>query len=137
MRIVPSAVFIAQLVYGINAADTSEVATMARTAVVGLALVLFTFCAFGAQVLPQQRNRGVDLAIRGKVVIGNGGDVGQRVEVRLEKTTMQVVQTTYTDGGGGFEFRHLPPRSHFRSVAADGYESARQPVAGFNKLGAS
>src|SRR2546427_4002649 len=102
MRIVPSAVFIAQLVYGINAADTSEVATMARTAVVGLALVLFTFCAFGAQVLPQQRNRGVDLAIRGKVVIGNGGGGGQRVEMRLGKTTMEGGQTTYNHRGRGF-----------------------------------
>src|SRR5438094_8882380 len=98
MRIVPSAVFIAQLVYGINAADTSEVATMARTAVVGLALVLFTFCAFGAQVLPQQRNRGVDLAICGKVVIGHGGYVGQRVAGTLELTTMQWVQIQYTAG---------------------------------------
>src|SRR5437773_11576472 len=137
MRIVPSAVFIAQLVYGINAADTSEVATMARTAVAVLALVLFTFCAFDAQVIPQQRNRGVDLAIRGKVVIGNGGDVGQRVEVRVKTTTMQLVQTTYTDGGGGFEFRHLAPGSYFIAVSADGYESARQQVEVFNNFGAS
>ena len=112
IRIVPSAAFIAQLVYGINAADTSEGTTMSRTAVVLSALLLLTCSASGlSQIGQQQRNRGDELAIRGKIVIGSSGDVDQRVEVRLEKTTMQMVQTTYSDSAGGFEFRSVVVRS--------------------------
>lgn len=57
---------------------------MARAAAVVSAFLLITFSGFG-QGLPQQRNRGADLTIRGKVVVGNSRDADQRVEVRLEE----------------------------------------------------
>jgi len=109
---------------------------MARAAAVVSAFLLFTFSGFG-QGLAQQRNRGADLTIRGKVIVGNSRDADQRVEVRLEKATMQAIQTTYTDGAGSFEFRSLAPGCSFMSVAADGYESARPQVEVFNNFGAS
>ena len=110
---------------------------MDRTALVASAFLLLSFSASG-QVLPQQpRNRGADLAIRGKVIIGNSGDVDQRVEVRLEKATMQVIQTAYTDSAGGFEFRSLSPGSYYVSVTLDGYEPVRQQVEVFNNFGTS
>ena len=111
---------------------------MSRTAVVLSALLLLTFSASGlSQIGQQQRNRGDDLAIRGKIVIGSSGDVDQRVEVRLEKTTMQMVQTTYSDSAGGFEFRSVAPGSYFISVALDGYDPVRQQVEVFNNFGTS
>src|SRR5207237_5370867 len=89
------------------------------------------------QVPQQQRNRLDDLAIRGKLIISNSREADERVEVRLEKTTMQVIQTTYTDSAGGFEFRGLAPGSYFISISVEGYEPVHQQVEIFNSFGNS
>src|SRR5260370_40374299 len=95
---------------------------MVRRAVVLSAFLSVTISVFAQNSVPvQQRNRLDDLAVRGKLLTANGGDV-QRIEVRLEKSTMQVIQTAYTDGAGGFEFRGLAPGSYYISVTLDGYE---------------
>src|SRR5712691_4242875 len=111
---------------------------MARKAVVLSAFLLFTISAFAQNQLPQQqRNRLDDLAIRGKLIVANSRDADERVEVRLEKATMQVIQTTYTDSAGGFEFRGLAPGSYFISIAIEGYEPVHQQVEIFNSFGNS
>lgn len=84
---------------------------------------------------PQQRNRVDDYNIRGKVVIANQHDADQRIEVRLEKSALQMIQTTYTDSAGNFDFRNLAPGSYYVSVSLDGYEPVHQAVEIFNAFG--
>jgi tetratricopeptide (TPR) repeat protein len=91
-----------------------------------------------AQAPPnQQRNRVDDYNIRGKVVIPNQRESDQRIEVRLEKSALQVIQTTYTDSAGNFDFRNLAPGSYYVSVTLDGYEPVHQIVEVFNTFGNS
>jgi len=72
------------------------------------------FLFFGGLVLgqglpqQQQRPRPDNFGIRGKVIIGTGREGDMHIEVRLEKTLLQTISTTYTDGAGNFEFRSLP-----------------------------
>src|SRR5215475_3539309 len=83
----------------------------------------------------QNPQRRVESYIRGKVIIANNRDADQRIEVHLEKTTVQTLSTTYTDAAGNFEFRNLAPGSYFVSVDLEGYEPVRQSVDVFNNLG--
>ena len=71
------------------------------------ALISMSVFGFGQTPSNQQRNRIEEYSIRGKVVIPNQHDSDQRIEVRLEKSALQVIQTTYTDGSGNFDFRNL------------------------------
>jgi Flp pilus assembly protein TadD len=108
---------------------------MVRRAVVLSAFLSITISVFAQNSIPvQQRNRIDDLAIRGKLLIANSGDA-QRIEVRLEKSTTQVIQSTYTDSAGGFEFRGLAPGSYYISVTLEGYEPVHQQVEVFNSFG--
>jgi Flp pilus assembly protein TadD len=108
---------------------------MVRRAVVLSAFLSITISVFAQNSIPvQQRNRIDDLAIRGKLLIANSGDA-QRIEVRLERSTTQVIQTTYTDSAGGFEFRGLAPGSYYISVTLEGYEPVHQQVEVFNSFG--
>jgi tetratricopeptide (TPR) repeat protein len=98
-------------------------------------LVLLSIPAFAQTPLPSQgRNRTDDLAIRGKLIIASR-DADQRIEVRLEKSTMQVLQTAYTDSAGNFEFRGLGSGAYYISVNLEGYEPVRQQVEVFNNFG--
>jgi len=100
---------------------------------------VLAFCAFVSTSLLAQTNqnpqRRVETYIRGKVIVANNRDGDQRIEVRLEKTTVQVLQTTYTDAAGNFEFRNLAPGSYYVSVELEGYEPVRQTVDVFSNLG--
>src|SRR5439155_27263973 len=97
--------------------------------------VLTSAFAFGQTPPNQQRNRVEDYAIRGKIVIANQHDFDQRIEVRLEKSALQVIQTSYTDSSGNFEFRNLAPGSYYVAVTLEGYEPVHQLVEIFNTFG--
>ena len=77
-----------------------------------LIVVLASTLAYAQTPQNQQRNRVDDYAIRGKVVIPNQRDSDQRIEVKLEKSALQVIQTTYTDASGNFDFRNLAPGAY-------------------------
>ena len=99
------------------------------------------FCCFVSTSLlgqtTQNSQRRTDGYIRGKVIVANNRDADQRIEVRLEKTTVQLLMTTYTDAAGNFEFRNLAPGSYFVSVELEGYEPVRQTADVFNNLGSN
>ena len=83
----------------------------------------------------QQRNRIENYGIRGKIVIPNNRDADQRIEVRLEKSAFQVIQTAYTDASGNFDFRNLAPGAYYISITLEGYEPVHQMVEVFNSFG--
>ena len=90
---------------------------------------------FSGQAPNQQRNRVDDNNIRGKVVLPNNREEDQRIEVRLEKSELQVIQTTYTDAAGNFGFNNLAPGAYYVSVNVEGYEPVHQVVEIFNTFG--
>jgi predicted Zn-dependent protease len=100
---------------------------------------VLAFCSFISASLfgqtTQNPQRRVESYIRGKVIIANNRDADQRIEVHLEKTTVQTLSVTYTDAAGNFEFRNLAPGTYFVSVDLEGYEPVRQSVDVFNNLG--
>jgi len=111
---------------------------MLRKACLGAAVFVLASTFVFAQNPPgQQRNRIDDYAIRGKVVIPNQRDTDQRIEVKLEKSALQVIQTTYTDASGNFDFRNLAPGAYYVSVTLEGYEPVHQLVEIFNTFGNS
>src|SRR5712692_10982878 len=136
IRVVPIAAFIVQLVYGINAADASRPPRygMRANTLLLAAILSFNIPVF-AKTTPQQRGRADNLGVRGKLITPDHHDADQHVEVRLEKESMQVVQTAYTDGSGSFEFRNLPPGTYFISVNLDGYQPVHQQVDVMNGFG--
>src|SRR5262245_34741579 len=101
------------------------------------AFILTSAFGFGQTPANQQRNRIEDYSIRGKLVIQNQHDLDQRIEVRLEKSALQVIQTTYTDASGNFDFRNLSPGAYYVSVNLEGYEPVRQLVEIYNTFGNS
>ena len=111
---------------------------MLRTACFVSAVVILTSALGLGQVQNNpQRNRVEEYSIRGKVVIANRHDFDQRIEVRLEKSALQVIQTTYTDSSGNFDFRNLTPGAYYVSITLEGYEPVRQLVEIFNTFGNS
>jgi tetratricopeptide (TPR) repeat protein len=90
----------------------------------------------GGQAPNQSRNRN-DYNIHGKVVLSNSGDADQRIEVNLEKSELQVIQTTYTDAGGNFGFTNLAAGAYYVSVRLEGYEPVHQLVEAFSTFGQS
>lgn len=111
---------------------------MLRKATFSLAVFFLAAGFLSAQTPPnQQRNRVDDYSIRGKVVIPNARESDQRIEVRLEKSALQVIQTAYTDSAGNFDFRNLAPGSYYVSVMLEGYEPVHQLVEVFNTFGNS
>lgn len=103
--------------------------------VFSVVFILVSVPAMGQTTPNQQRNRVEDYIIRGKVITQNQRDGEQRIEVRLERSSTQVILTTFTDGSGNFDFRNLGPGSYFISVNLDGYEPVRQSVDLFNAFG--
>jgi Flp pilus assembly protein TadD len=61
-------------------------------------------------------------------MLSNGQDADLHIEVRLETSTTQLINTTYTDSIGNFEFRNLQPNSYFITVNAYGFQPVRQLV---------
>jgi tetratricopeptide (TPR) repeat protein len=81
-----------------------------------------------------QQKRSDDLFIRGKLVVQNQHDFDERVEVRLEKSSAQAIQTTYTDTSGNFEFHNLAPGAYYIAVTKEGFEPVHQLVEIFNNF---
>ena len=108
---------------------------MSRKLAIMAAILSLNICAF-AQIGLQQRNR-TDTSIRGKLIAPGGQDAGERIEVRLEKDSSQIVQTTYTDASGSFEFRSVPAGSYVIAVNAEGYEPLRQQIDNLSAFGGS
>ena len=96
---------------------------------------LASVLVFGQTTQNQQRTRNDNYGIRGKVIISNQRESDERIEVRLEKTAFQVIQTTYTDAAGGFDFRNLTPGAYYVSVSLEGYEPVHQQVEIFASFG--
>ena len=99
---------------------------MFRKAWFALALYCFT-SSFGFSQNPNPR-RVQNLSIIGKVMITESHGSDFRVEVKLERSTAQLVTTTFTDGAGSFEFRNLGAGSYIVSISAEGYEPAHQNI---------
>jgi tetratricopeptide (TPR) repeat protein len=99
------------------------------------AFILMSAFGIGQTPTNQQRNRVEEYGIRGKVIIANRHDFDQRIEVRLERSALQVIQTNYTDSSGNFEFRNLGPGTYYVAITLEGYEPVRQMVEIFNSFG--
>lgn len=102
---------------------------MKAVAITPALVLLISVAGFGQrgqlpQPPPQQSS---DVTIRGKLVFGNGGP-DERVEVRLERSGMQLVQIQYTDSLGNFEFRGLQPAQYYIAVRVEGYDEVREEV---------
>ena len=87
-----------------------------------------------SQAAANQQKRSDDLFIRGKLVVQNQHDFDDRVEVRLEKSSAQPIQTTYTDTSGNFEFHNLAPGAYYIGVTKEGFEPVHQIVEIFNNF---
>lgn len=108
---------------------------MLRRAVSLVAAIGFYVGLAQAQVPPVPRAVDPDFSIRGKIIFGTPHGPDQRIEVRLEKSGMQVVSTGYSDGVGNFEFRNLQPGTYWISINLEGFEEVRQQVEVYSQLG--
>lgn len=68
-------------------------------------------------------------SIRGRVLLSTGRDIDQRIEVRLERSGMQPVATTYTDAIGNFEFRNLAAGTYHIVIHVEGFKDVNQSVS--------
>lgn len=100
--------------------------------------VWFSGFALGQiQTSQQPRVRIDDFAIRGKIILGTAREGDMHIEVRLERTTLQLINTAYTDSAGNFEFRGLQAGTYNVSVNLEGYEPVRQMVDVYSQMGAA
>jgi tetratricopeptide (TPR) repeat protein len=99
-----------------------------------LAAFLLSSTSAFSQAAANQQRRSDDLYIRGKIVIQNQHDFDERLEVRLEKSSAQALQTAYTDTSGNFEFHNLAPGAYYIAVTKEGFEPVHQVVEIFNNF---
>src|ERR1700722_7212968 len=83
---------------------------------------------FSGQTTSQSRNHSGEFDIRGKIVLPENRNVDRRIEVNLEKSELEVIQTTFADAVGNFSFSNLVPGAYYVAVNLEGYEPVHQLV---------
>jgi tetratricopeptide (TPR) repeat protein len=100
---------------------------MHKKTIVFFAIIYFSFSA-AVRTSPLQRGRVENLSLHGRLITPDNHGASDHIEVRLEKESMQIIQTGYTDGSGSFEFRNLASGTYYISVNMDGYQPVHQQV---------
>ena len=101
---------------------------MLRKAVFVLFMCSATSGLAHAQATGQRSPRNSEFVIRGKLVFDSPYPPDERIEIRLERSGRQLIDTVFSDGVGNFMFRNLLPDLYFVRVKVDGYEEARERV---------
>ena len=96
---------------------------MLKKTLLAAAMLVASAGILAAQIRPNQP----DSFIRGRIFLSSG-EAAEKIEVRLERTEMQLVGSVYTDSIGNFEFRNLLPNNYYIVVKVDGFDEARQLV---------
>ena len=81
-----------------------------------------------AQATGQRTPRNEEFVIRGKIVFDSPYPPDNRIEIRLERTGRQLIDTVFSDGVGNFMFRNLLPDLYYVRVKVDGYQETRERV---------
>ena len=81
-----------------------------------------------AQATGQRSPRNNEFVIRGKIMFDNPHPPDERIEVRLERTGRQLIETVFSDGVGNFMFRNILPDSYYVAIEVEGYEPVRERV---------
>ena len=98
-----------------------------RALLVLIALSTITGLAH-AQATGQRSPRNNEFVIRGKIMFDNPHPPDERIEVRLERTGRQLIETVFSDGVGNFIFRNILPDSYYVAIEVEGYEPVRERV---------
>lgn len=101
---------------------------MLRKAVVALFLCSALSGLAHAQATGQRSPRNEEYVIRGKIVFDSPYAPDERIEIRLERSGQQLIDTVFSDGVGNFMFRNLLPELYYVRVKVEGYEEARERV---------
>ena len=107
---------------------------MLRKACVCVVFTIFASTLSFAQAPSNQQRNRVDYGIRGRIIIPIPRESEDRIEVKLETAAYQMIQTSYTDSSGNFDFRGLSPGAYYVSVNVEGFEPVRQLVEIFTNF---
>ena len=58
----------------------------------------------------------------------------ERIEVRLEGSGRQLIDTVFSDSIGNFMFRNFLPNTYYVAIEVEGYEPVRERVASFTRV---
>ena len=111
-----------------QASNLSVEVKMLRKAVVALFLCSAFSGLAHAQATGQRSPRNEEYVIRGKIVFDSPYAPDERIEIRLERSGQQLIDTVFSDGVGNFMFRNLLPELYYVRVKVEGYEEARERV---------
>lgn len=90
-----------------------------------------------AQATGQRSPRTQEFVIRGRIVLDTPQPPADRIEVRLERTGRQLIDTVFSDSIGNFMFRNVLPETYYVAIEVEGFEPARERVelsSSFNRV---